>query len=58
MASRIRTALTAVGSRPTAHRSPDTEFCESCSQVCDPACRSVAYRHRVELSVSLYGRTP
>ncbi|MEU8679700.1 hypothetical protein [Streptomyces sp. NPDC048560] len=58
MAARVRTSLAAVGARLTLHRSPDAEFCDSCSQVCDAACRSSARYRRVELSVSLYGRPP
>ncbi|WP_202121398.1 hypothetical protein [Streptomyces sp. BA2] len=52
MAIRIRTLLSDTSARIAARHLARTSFCDSCSQVCDAACRSTAHRRRTELSVT------
>ncbi len=47
----IRAALTGAASR----RPAEVEFCDSCSQVCDSACRAAAHRARIQQSVLAAG---
>jgi len=55
MATRIRLLVTGAGARRAARHMAGTQFCDSCSQVCDAACRSTAHRRRMELAVAQYG---
>jgi len=49
--TRIRTALTSAATRHLA----SVEFCDSCSQVCDTACRAHAQRNRLRESALTVG---
>ncbi|MFF8843436.1 hypothetical protein ACF08N_12000 [Streptomyces sp. NPDC015127] len=49
--TQVRAALAGVASR----RPSMAEFCDSCSQVCDQACRTAAHRSRLEQSMLTAG---
>ncbi|MGW7469660.1 hypothetical protein ACWGJT_34595 [Streptomyces xantholiticus] len=55
MATDLRTAVTAHRARRAARSLADVEFCDSCAQVCEAACRAQAHRQSAELLALFHG---
>ncbi|MDF4251227.1 hypothetical protein [Streptomyces sp. WMMB303] len=51
MSAALRTVVTAYRARRCARHLAGVEFCDSCTQVCDAACRAEARRRSAQAAV-------
>ncbi|MEU0373540.1 hypothetical protein ABZ070_25375 [Streptomyces sp. NPDC006283] len=57
MATVLRTVVTAYRARRASRSLAGVEFCDSCTQVCDGACRARTRRRSAELLALSFGST-
>jgi hypothetical protein len=55
MATALRTVVTTYRARRAARSLAGVEFCDSCAQVCDAACRAQTHRRSAELLALSHG---